>query len=168
MDKIKDQYHPILWDNNSLKETRLGDLFEEYGNNIAQIIRSQNGIYTKLSSQLQVNWNLHLFNAVDSVNTQVIESFNLSWWEKSNKAIIAEIFWPEWIIIKSSIKVVTILEMSNINDSKVINDKLFINAISQPQNYQEFINWFCNDFYRWKFTPEMMQSFFYRSIILDK
>jgi len=168
MNKIQSQYHPVLNLDGSLQEIQLSELFKEYWENVSQIIRSQNWIYTQLSDKLLTNSNIHLFNAEDSVNEQVIQSFNSSNWKQNNKALIAEIFWPEWIIIRSSLQVVTVLEMSNINLDQVKNDKLYLNAISHHKNYQDFINWFCNDFYRWKFTSKMIESFFYRNIILDK
>jgi len=70
---------------------------------------------------------LNLFNLTDPVNNSLLEEYGRG---NTSQALIAEIHGPEGIIRCSSLQVVDVLEMKNVNQEVITRERLFEGSLS--------------------------------------
>jgi len=158
MIEIPDQEHKISISWWNIQTIRLRDLFQEYGENVKQIIRLRPNIFAEIQEK---DWEcVNLFNLCDPVNDRLISEYEAG---SPSQAIVTEVHGPEVIIQESSIIVTDVLEMQNITPEQIEERQLYTWSISQTKSVSELYGWLGNTFYTWlEIDPE--QELLFRKI----
>ncbi len=167
--KIEEQIHYInpkyAW--NKTETVKLKELFSDYKENPEQIIRFNKNIYNKTYLKL-LDWELNLFNLFDIINKEIITNFHKNK-QENNYALITEIYWKQWIIKESTLKITEILKIWNYSLWKIYKNKLHKNWINNSKNLEELLNWLTQEFYKWNISIKDIlktKQLFFRQITL--
>lgn len=135
----------ILGEDWNTERVKLQKLFSEYSDWVQQIIRMRTAFYSWAVSALNTWRSLRLFNLTDPVNDELLRQY-----EQGSKSqwLLAEIHGDKWIIKKSSLRVVDVLEMKNVSTEEIMDRNLLQNSLAWVNSIMELTSWLSEKFYK--------------------